>query len=363
MASMQLHWDIFCRVIDNYGDIGVCWRLARQLVAEHGRQVRLWVDDLASLDPLCPGLDFKKPAQSHQGVEIHHWTEYTIYPHPAEVVIEAFACELPCSYLQAMAQCEQKPCWINLEYLTAETWAEECHGLASPHPSLPLTKYFFFPGFSVKSGGLLRETNLLRNHEHWLAANPARNGLEISLFCYDTAPVGALLSALSLSATEVTCHVPHGKPLAAVSNYLGGCGPWQLGNALIQPIPFMPMDDYDQLLWRCDINFVRGEDSFIRAQWAGKPFVWQIYPQDDDAHLVKLEAFLNRYCRCMESADKLAIRRLFLAWNTGKGVESAWLNFMERRNSLANYTADWARHLASMPDMATALVNFCAHKV
>jgi uncharacterized repeat protein (TIGR03837 family) len=234
-------------------------------------------------------------------------------------------------------------------------------GIASPFPATD--QIFFFPGFSVKSGGLLRETNLLRNHEHWLAANPARNGLEISLFCYDTAPVGALLSALSLSETEVTCHVPHGKPLVAVSNYLGGCGPWQLGNALIQPVPFMAMDDYDQLLWRCDINFVRGEDSFIRAQWAGKPFVWQIYPQDDDAHLVKLEAFLNRYCQCMESADKLAIRRLFLAWNTGKSVESAWLNFMERRNSLANYTADWARHLASMPDMATALVNFCARKV
>jgi hypothetical protein len=28
MPAMQLHWDIFCRVIDNFGDIGVCWRLA-----------------------------------------------------------------------------------------------------------------------------------------------------------------------------------------------------------------------------------------------------------------------------------------------------------------------------------------------
>ncbi|MBY0444112.1 MAG: elongation factor P maturation arginine rhamnosyltransferase EarP, partial [Burkholderiales bacterium] len=39
-----VRWDIFCRVIDNYGDIGVCWRLARQLSFEHGFAVRLMVD-------------------------------------------------------------------------------------------------------------------------------------------------------------------------------------------------------------------------------------------------------------------------------------------------------------------------------
>ena len=47
-ARPSLSWDIFCTVVDNYGDIGVCWRLARQLAAEHGFAVRLWVDDLAS---------------------------------------------------------------------------------------------------------------------------------------------------------------------------------------------------------------------------------------------------------------------------------------------------------------------------
>ena len=75
MAAMQLHWDIFCRVIDNFGDIGVCWRLARQLAAEHGREVRLWVDDLASLQPLCPLVDSEKASQWFQGVEIRHWPE------------------------------------------------------------------------------------------------------------------------------------------------------------------------------------------------------------------------------------------------------------------------------------------------
>ena len=30
---MRVTWDIFCSVVDNFGDIGVTWRLARQLVA------------------------------------------------------------------------------------------------------------------------------------------------------------------------------------------------------------------------------------------------------------------------------------------------------------------------------------------
>src|SRR5574343_1615165 len=142
MAPMQLHWDIFCRVIDNYGDIGICWRLARQLAAEHGRQVRLWVDDLGSLQPLCPIVDPARERQSAQGVEIRHWGNQFAAEPCAEVVIEAFACELPEAYLQVMARTERKPCWVNLEYLTAEPWAEEWHGMVSPHPTLPLTEYF-----------------------------------------------------------------------------------------------------------------------------------------------------------------------------------------------------------------------------
>ena len=58
-------------------------------------------------------------------------------------------------------------------------------------------------------------------------------------------------------------------------------------------LPFMSQLDFDHLLWACDINFVRGEDSLVRAIWASKPFVWQIYPQDDGAHAPKLEAFMQ----------------------------------------------------------------------
>lgn len=358
MPPMQLHWDIFCRVIDNYGDIGVCWRLARQLAREHGKAVRLWVDDLSSLLPICPECDAGLPRQQVQGVEIRRWTDDFVTDRVAEVVIEAFACELPPPYVAMMAAATAKPRWINLEYLTAEAWAEGCHGMASPHPSLPLVKHFFFPGFSPATGGLLREAELPLP-----VAQEDSEALEISLFCYDTAPVASLLAALATSPYPVVCHVPPGKPLAAVATVLGGDGPWQGGMARIVPMPFLPMDDYDALLRRCAINFVRGEDSFVRAQWAGRPFVWQIYPQDDDAHHSKLEAFMDKYCAAMDGGLASTLRTLFKAWNSEVDIAAVWPDFVAHNREIARHNVQWRQKLARQPDLTTALVNFAAAKV
>lgn len=359
MAPMQPHWDIFCRVIDNYGDIGVCWRLARQLVAEHGLLVRLWVDDLDSLQPLCPAIDTRLAVQHCAGVEITRWTENATVDRVGEAIIEAFACELPADYIRAMAEAPRRPCWINLEYLTAESWAESCHGMASPHPTLPLVKYFFFPGFSPASGGLLREHGLPSTCRHGVASD----ALQISLFCYDDAPVAEWLDALAASPGPVRCYVPPGKPMAAVGAHFGGAGPWRHGNLSIEPIPFSSQDDYDRLLRQCDINFVRGEDSFVRAQWAGRPFVWQIYRQHDDAHRIKLEAFLERYAAALPGEARAAAAAMFRAWNGWGNLPEAWAAFLALRQDIAAHNAAWAASLARNDDLATALVKFCATKV
>lgn len=363
MAAMQAHWDIFCRVIDNFGDIGVCWRLARQLVAEHDRHVRLWVDDLGSLQALCPEIVPTAIRQTCQGVEIRFWGETIEIDVVAEVVIEAFACELPASYLAKMAETKKRPRWINLEYLTAEPWADSCHGMASPHPTLPLVKYFFFPGFSPVTGGLLREKDLLARRDADTACRVQPLPLEISLFCYDNAPVGPWLDCLATASEPVHCHVPPGKPLAAVAAHLGGTAPWQHGAATIVPVPFMTFDAYDQLLWRCDINFVRGEDSFVRAQWAAKPFVWQIYEQDEAAHLIKLRAFLDSYLPGMSNEAATAASSMFMAWNTGQDPGPAWADFLAVRHQIAAHNHDWARQLAAADDLTTTLIKFCASKV
>ena len=364
MATMQRHWDIFCRVIDNFGDIGVCWRLARQLTSEHQRLVRLWVDDLNSLKPLCPEISAQCDRQQVAGVEIRHWTPSSTVDRVADVVIEAFACDLPEAYIQRMAQADNKPCWINLEYLTAESWAESCHGLASPHPSLPLVKHFYFPGFTARSGGLLREHGAMAAEPAERCSNSPEHVLKISLFSYDTAPVGELLDTLAARDSPTECLVPPGKPLAAVERHFGKPGPWLQGTLRITPIPFLPLDEYDQLLRQCDVNFVRGEDSFLRAQWAAHAFVWQIYKQDEDAHLVKLDAFLDRYTAKMpDEALKSVCRTLFHAWNSGLQLEPALTDFLAHRQQFANYNREWRAELAEHPDLASALVKFCSAKV
>lgn len=356
---MQLHWDIFCRVIDNYGDIGVCWRLARQLATEHGKRVKIWVDDLESLKLLAPAIDTMLLQQEIDQIGIHLWSDAITPERVGDVVIEAFACDLPAAYMQKMAAARHKPCWINLDYLTAEDWAENYHGMASPHPGLPLTKYFFFPGFSSLSGGLLRENGLLTRYP----SNLTKNQLEISLFCYETAPVGQLVDALRLTKTPINLHVAPGKPLAAVEAHLNCPGPWTLDLLNIQPFAFLPQDDFDALLWRCDINFVRGEDSFVRAQWSGKPFIWQIYQQDDGVHLEKLQAFLEKFTHQWPDTTASATVNLFKTWNFGGDLSLAWNEYSKHIAEITARSLGWRNRLASQPDLTNRLVKFCAGKV
>ncbi|MBK7365548.1 MAG: elongation factor P maturation arginine rhamnosyltransferase EarP [Nitrosomonas sp.] len=369
-------WDLFCRVIDNYGDIGFCWRLSRQLTTEYGLAVRLWVDDLTSLQRICPSVDPHQTSQQRCGVQINHWID----PFPdvvaADVVIEAYGCELPEKYIQAMLSSHSRsrqPVWINLEYLSAESWVEEYHRLCSPHPRLPLTKYFFFPGFTANTGGLLREKNLLaqrdntqQNGANWWSQNdlpiPDETETVISLFCYDTAPISNLLEAWTHSQTPIRCIIPEGQALTLLRNGLNRSAlkagdVIRQGKLTVQIIPFLPQEQYDQLLWMCDCNFVRGEDSFVRAQWAARPLVWQIYPQADNAHYAKLEAFLNRYSQTLVEEASHAFRAFHHDWNKGERLD--WNHFWKYHTVFRQHARIWSNQLAAISDLTFNLIEFC----
>ncbi len=367
-------WDIFCRVIDNYGDIGICWRLARQLTHEHGLQVRLWIDDLASLQQLCPEADNLATIQHLDDVEVRCWPAIFPGATPAEVVIEAFGCDLPGAYIEAMAQAACKPLWINLEYLSAEAWIEGYHAMASPHPRLPLTKYFFFPGFTPATGGLLRERDLIRRREDFKAQDflaslgvPLRQDtLTVSLFSYDTAPVGRLLQAWEQSSQPVQCLMPAGKPLIPAAAHFGVAAltpgeRLQRGSLTLHVLPFLRQEDYDRLLWACDFNFVRGEVSFMRAQWAARPLVWQPYVQEENTHLVKLTAFLDRYSATLAPVAADILTAFHLGWNNDGPLD--WKNLLAHRHMLAAHARQWSNILASQADLASNLVIFCKNRV
>jgi uncharacterized repeat protein (TIGR03837 family) len=371
-------WDIFCTVIDNFGDIGVTWRLARQLAAEHHVPVRLWVDDLASFQRIRPEIDPALDTQHLAGVEVRRWTDPLPDVEPGDVVIEALACDLPDEFIVRMAARRPSPVWLNLEYLTAESWANGVHGLPSPHPRLDLTQYFYMPGYTDKTGGLTRETGLLESRKAFQADGAAQTAFwdtlglpprqpeesRLSLFAYENAAIPSLLSVLARSERPTRLLVPEGKPLPAISAWLGRrelhVGEVHAHRHLtIHALPMLDQDTYDRLLWACDVNFVRGEDSFLRAQYAARPLIWQAYRQEDRAHFAKLDAFLDLYCIDMPADLADATRRLWHAWNEESGVGTLWPAYAAHLAGLNAHARYWCDKLAAQPDLASKLMIFC----
>ena len=344
-----MQWTLFCRVIDNLGDVGVCWRLARELAAR-GQQVRLVIDDAQALTWMAPG--------GAAGVQVLPWQSAPTAAGCGEVVVEAFGCDPPAAVVQAMAaraRHAQPPVWINLEYLSAEPYVERCHGLASPQQN-GLMKWFFYPGFTPRTGGLLREPDLMRrvaaaDGSAFLASlgcTPLPGERVVSLFCYDNPALPALLHSLAAAPTLLL--LTPGPAQQQVRSAPTG--------VRMVRLPWLTQADYDRLLWACDLNFVRGEDSLVRALWAGKPFVWQAYPQHDGAHLAKLQAFVDLW------PMPPAVVALWRAWNglgaacwpglpaSQPGLHSAWQQ--------ACY--DWRHHLAVQASLADQLLAFVASK-
>lgn len=373
---------LFCKVVDNFGDVGICWRLARQLHQEHGIAVTLWIDDLTSFYRICPDVIVDAEVQQVAGVTVRHWRNQDgVFSagDVAAIVIEFFACDIPDGYIAAMAACTPRPVWLNLEGLSAEEWVEGCHTLTSPHPRLPLMKYFYFPGFTNKTGGLLRESALLERRRQFqsdpvrIAAflgqfgvtNAEMTSLKVSLFCYPHAPVAALFDQWQGGATAITCFVPEGVAIDAVQAFLevdAEPGTVRTRGALtVRVLPFVSQQDYDTLLWSCDLNFVRGEDSFVRAQWAGRPFVWHIYPQDENLHHVKLRAFLQRYAAGIESLVATS-----LCWNGAEGETAGspvdwsrlWPGFVEDMPRLTRRTVEWENQMLANGDLTSNLLKF-----
>ena len=384
-------WDIFCRVVDNFGDVGVSWRLARQIAREHDKRVRLWLDDLTVLSKLRPEIDPEQEVQSLEQVEVARLREPFHDGKVADVVVETFGCDPPAGYVHAMAARETKPRWINLEYLSAEDWVEGSHALPSPNPRLPLVKHYFFPGFTPQTGGLLREHSLLARRDEFQAdagaqaafwtslvgKAPPQDALKVSLFAYAGAPLESLARSCQQSPGPVWLIASEGVATSALralvsphhdtirrNDHRGG----SRRELEVFTIPFLAQDRYDQLLWASDVNFVRGEDSFVRAQWAARPFVWNIYPTDDGAHFVKMAAFLARYTAPLHRGQAGAVTALWEAWNRRGADESsgrvpptlpdAWAAFIARREALERHARAWSQGLGARRDLAAELVDF-----
>jgi uncharacterized repeat protein (TIGR03837 family) len=368
-------WDVFCRVIDHRGDAGVAWRLARNL-ALRAQRVRLWIDLPQALVGMDDEADRAWVASGR--IAVHPWSlAETAPPDDAVVVVEAFGCTLPDAVQATMRRRADSgehggaPFWVDLEYLSAEPWVERSHRLPSPRlsgPAAGLVTWFFFPGFTPATGGLLREPGIAESALP-PAERPAPGDLVVSRFDYDppgaddwlrawagARPAGRLVCRRSVGVTRRT-------EASAPPSTRQPAPEAETGRLVIEPLPWLTQSAYDALLSRCDLNIVRGEDSFVRAQWAGRPLLWHIYAQPDGAHAAKLEAWLDRYLECAPAALAAAVRQAHRAWNGLAGETSpadALAAATDPAAGWAQHALAWRSRLRAQADLATQLIAFAA---
>ena len=371
-----LRVDVFCRVVDNFGDAAVAWRLACALASEQGFDVRLFIDQAAVLAKLVPAVNASGASGRVDGVEIGAIdAPHARPPTLGDVVLETFGCGLPAFALDMLA--DSQKAWINLEYLSAEPWVDGFHGLSSPQRDHLPDRHFFFPGFTAKTGGLLREAGLLQQRDAFLRNDEAKDAfwlslgvlpriegeVRISLFAYAANwDDDWLISLAKVAALPLHLIVADGVMRDAVVKFCGRGDAGDsatVGHVTVSVMPFLSQSDFDRLLWACDLNVVRGEDSFVRAQLSGNPMLWDIYPQSEDAHLKKLDAFLDRYCagwpdqlmRIQREASHSLVGRsdswteMLLAW-------CAW------RQELTLVTGEWAKELEMLPELGFSVGQF-----
>ncbi|MCF8191742.1 MAG: elongation factor P maturation arginine rhamnosyltransferase EarP [Burkholderiales bacterium] len=364
-------WDLICRVVDHYGDAGVSLRLARSLASDAGREVRLIADQpqvvLDLIQPPPPG-DAVNGWRDRSGVLICGWE---VAPRRVDVVLETFGGHLPPALLAALRADHDAglatPVWINLEHLSAEAWVAGCHGLPSPQ-SGGLTRWFLFPGFTADTAGLPGPQTpppalpaalaaLIADTAH-TAGDGART-VTGSVFCYHKSPLPALLEAMQHGPRAVRLLIPTGMPGRLGGRALGDQpgSVWQGDRLTLLRIPFVDQGLYDGVLAACDFNLVRGEDSFVRAQWAARPLLWAAYPQDKEAHLDKLSAWLD-LCAMPPAWASLH------GWLNG-GLDSnsqppttIWHDAVAQLDAARLWASDWRERLLTLPRVEQSLATF-----
>ena len=354
---------LICKVIDFFGDIGVAWRIAKQLKVDFNVEVHLLIDDLLTAQRLIPSIDISFQKQTIDGIFIYRCDfseDSTSLPPPPNFVFNLFNIDLPHIYKTLIKRNKSK--YIAIEYLSAEPWVDNFHLKPSIDPKSGLIKTFFYPGFTNQTGGLIREKGLFLRRTNFdkskrkkviqsLGGNP--NLYSISLFYYPIQKIEVFLDAIDHLKKTIQFFIPQ-----YLFDLLRLESTYQSINII--PYPFLNHDDFDDLLWSCDLNFVRGEDSWIRAIWAGKPFIWQPYIQENNIHLIKLKAFLKRYCEgCDQDLSEVLIK-MHDDWSNNKFNEVLWHSFFKLQPQLEAFALKQSHHYFKEPSFLESLVDYCS---
>ena len=383
--------DILCKVVDNFGDIGVVYRLAKALSDRAPRlRLRLHVDDLAAFHELCPQVDASKDVQALRGWTVLRWnSEWEgLTADPPGLVLECFACGRPERFEELLFDPSNATTRrvVNIEHLTAESWAVGFHLLPSATRSGLVKKWMFMPGFSDGTGGLIIDRGFREARERW--RDPALSNEErgeqrrdlalrfgsgaalapgderrywVSVFSYER-DYGRIVADLAAANRE--------RPLLALAaaGRSQACflRAWESAGRPfpVLALPFLSQEVWDEALLASDFSIVRGEESWARAALAGRPFLWQAYAQKERHHLVKVRAFLDRLKAHFAPEQFVILEEAYLGFNDrdsdGDDVvgNERILPILERPSDFGRGFAALADDLAGRGDLAEHLLTF-----
>jgi len=410
---------ILCKVVDNYGDIGFVYRLARNITELYpDTELRLVVSDLPSFAAMAPFVKEGLARQSARGWQIFDWNKEDVCTKEfsrriPDVILQCFQCQRPEWLDRILFDPEQKKIVriVNLEYLTAESWADDFHLLKSGTRSILVKKVNFMPGFTKKTGGLVMDSSFLSSLQNKEVAlktiqddlmakagtrSDASSGISsvvsangqkeaeadsvqalrdantfcVTIFAYKrnfTHVVGALKSFMEERQKENPLFRIHAFVAAGLA-----CRPfeeaWKEEGCpfAITKLPYLSQEAWDALLCSSDFNFVRGEDSFARACLCGKPFVWHAYPQDEELHLVKAGAVLERMESFFEDKALFGfLKEYFLLYNTRfsqeepcEKEEELLLKLLRSYPALSKACTDFSKSLIENGNLTRHLMEY-----
>ena len=307
--SMEI--TVLCKVVDNFGDIGVVFRLCRALSElKKNLEIRLVVSNLDSFAKISKGIDSTKTFQEFRGWKVFDWNDNALCKkefskNPPEFILECFQCGRP-EWLEELLfspQFNLNVQIVNVEYLTAESWADDFHLLKSGTRSAKIKKINFMPGFTKKTGGLILDKNFMRClSEKKFALNLVKQNLDKKILSKDFSDsFKILIFSYPKNFDFLASAIKEFSFLKKIIVFVAsGAGADSAKISLKKfkvdfvCLPFMQQEVWDAFLSLMDFSFVRGEDSFSRCCLLGNPFIWNIYPQEEEFHIVKLNAFLQK---------------------------------------------------------------------
>lgn len=336
--------DIFCQVIDNYGDVGVAYRLAREFKRVYpNKKLRFVINQIEELNLI----------RKSENIEVILYKDISKIENSADLIIESFGCEIPKEYMDKALK--KSKLIINLEYFSAEKWVDDFH-LQESFLGGNLKKYFFISGLSEKSGGILLDNEFLErkkkveaNKEYYLEKFEIKEKYDLigSVFSYEK-NFDSLIEELKKLDKKIILLILSEKTQKNFIKYFDNGNNYD--KIKFVKLPFFTYDKYEELLALCDFNLVRGEDSFVRALLLGKPFLWHIYPQDENTHIKKLESFLEKYC-----SNNKELKQTFINYNINKDDFSYFFkNFKE----IEKYNKNYANYLIKNCNLMEKLINF-----